>query len=159
MPTGFHIALNRDEAKELFSRRDPDSLCQWLDDDLLPRIDSLPHHRTEDWELMHRVLGDGTLSPDGGEYPLNHCYLGSRPLDAGDRTVRVIRPDSVGHLAMALAEFKAETVAESLESLPADYSGSRDDDTAALVQDHLGALQRFFHDAASEQSAVLFVVV
>ena len=70
---------------------------------------------------------------------------------------RVIRPDSVGHLA--LADFKAEKVAESLESLPADYSGARDDKTAALVQDHLGELQRFFHDAASEQSAVLFVVV
>jgi hypothetical protein len=24
------------------------------------------------WDAMHRCLGDGTLNPDGGAYPLSH---------------------------------------------------------------------------------------
>ena len=158
MPVGIHVALSRDEAKQLFSRRDPDSLVQWLDEDLTPRVESLPHLRTEDWKMMHRLLSDGTLSADGGEYPLSHCFLGSRPLNAGDREARLIRPDTVGHLAMALAELDAAQVAERLSGLPDEYTGARDEAMAAEATSHIAALQQFFHNAATEQSAVLFVV-
>ena len=160
MPLGTHLALKRDDAKQLFGQRDPALLLDWLEQDLLPRIADEFRFETANWELAHRLLTDGSLSPQGGDYPLNQCFLGARLVDMGEtRKAMVIRPDTVGHIALALKDdFDLGSVATRLAELPSDYSGDRGDEMVADLQTQLASLGEFFDHAAREQCAVLFVI-
>lgn len=143
---GIHLALDRDDAKQLFGRRDPEALADWLANDALVRITG--EHRLElpDWPVLHRLLGDGSMTADAGEYPLNQCFLGGRPLDAGEAMqVRVIRPDTVGHIADALANFP-------LDKLLADDSLREPAEAGRELQQ----LQTFFQQAFENRAAVVF---
>ena len=155
--SGTHLALERDDAKQLFGRRDPEALQDWLVNDALQRI--VGEHRLElsDWRLIHRLLGDGSLTRDAGEYPLNQCFLGGRPLDAGDQwQVCVIRPDIVVHLADALANFPFEMVSDKLQALPQDFAGPRDASVADDATAQLQRLRDFFQAATQLRAAVIF---
>jgi hypothetical protein len=80
----------------------------------------------------------GDDAPDAGEYPLNHAVLGGRVLaNEPDLNVILKRPDVVGHVAKALAEFKTED--------------------AALLP-WVAALREFYQRASAENLAVIMVM-
>ena len=156
--TGTHLALSREDAKLVFGRREPHTLRELLCDELLSRPAGETRRDCEDWERLHRILTDGSMSSEAGEYPLNQCFLGGRPLDAGGTSVvNMVRPDSVPHVAAALQDFAAESVSSRLEMLPPDYRGARDEEAAAQVATDIAELAEFFRAAAEQQQAVLFV--
>ena len=107
---------------------------------------------------LHRVLSDGSLEPDAGEYPLNHAVLGGRVL--GHETgfaVVLKRPDMCPHIADALSHVKPETVEVVLQQLQKDQpdavAGIQSSDVAVL----LAQLTSLFQTAASAGEAVILV--
>ena len=156
---GMHLALERDDAKQLFGCRDPDLLRAFLWEDVVAR---LPDAQRMDWTglelaLAQRLLGDGSLSSNGNGSPLDQCFMGGRPLDAGEgRIVRMVRPDMVGHVTDALANYSRDLVSEKLNALPEDYDGTRDAAAANVAYEQIKKLHDFFQHALSLRSAVVF---
>lgn len=122
------IALGRDEAKQLFGCRTPESLKAF--------IAQLPAgiacwDMAEEAPALHNSLTGGE-EPTAGEYPLNHAVLGGRPLASEpDFTIVVKRPDVVAHVADALAQ-KADTSLQQQE-LATFYAAAAQSGSAVIL--------------------------
>ncbi len=114
------------------------------------------------WEILHRLLSDGTTSPDGGEYPQNQGVLGGRQLTREDSPGRILlkRPDTVQHIAGALGAVSAasweQDVAEKLNPWP--QNGSPDEQDRSELWQLFEATRNFYRLAAELQCAVAFIV-
>jgi hypothetical protein len=146
--------LPRDQAKQLFACRTPEALRAFVAE--LDPAASLEGGATA--LVLHRVLTNGTLEPEAGDYPLNHAVLGGRVL--GHETgfaVILKRPDMCPHIAEGLSKIKPETVESSLAQLaaaqPDACAGIQSSDVALL----LARLVECFQAAASAGEAVILV--
>ncbi|MFE2866373.1 DUF1877 family protein [Embleya sp. NPDC059259] len=112
------------------------------------------------WDALHRCLTDGTLTYDGGEYPLSHAILGGYLLHEGDEyVVSYVAPDEVRAVAAALAALPAEWVRERFGALEfVEYDGAADEDDIAYTQGFLPGLRDFYRCAADAGRAVIFTV-
>lgn len=138
-----------------------DRLVTAVDDDALAALvaevtaaandqNSLRNERN--WAAIHRCLTDGTLSYDGGEYPLNHVICGGLQLHLGtDRTIALVTPVQV------------EDVARALDALTEDWFKARwservgEGDPRAAWKDLL-ALRELYAAGERDDQAVLFTV-
>jgi len=132
-----HIALDRDQAKELFRQKEDAAVSAFVEN--LLATEPLPAgvniRPAPQWQEIHRLLTGGDNAGDG-EYPLNHAIRGGRPLHQGDEyIIALIRPDMPPHIAAALKEFDGGDLATELASLAT-----------------------FFEEAAAARQAVLFFV-
>lgn len=157
MESVLFLSADRDQARRLFGCRDIESLRQAVDDVVQAAGDSV-------WEagpaalVLHRLLTDGTLEPDAGEYPLNHAVLGGRVL--GHETgfaVVVKRPDMAPHIAAGLERIKPESIEGTFQQLqatmPDAVAGVETSDVAAV----LARLTSLFQSAAQAGHAVVLV--
>ncbi|MYS87546.1 DUF1877 family protein [Embleya scabrispora] len=112
------------------------------------------------WDALHRCLTDGTLTYDGGEYPLSHAILGGYLLHEGDEyVVSYATPDEVRAVAAALARLDAEWVRGRFEVLEfVEYDGTAGEDDIAYTQAFLPDLRDFYRCAADAGRAVIFTV-
>ena len=90
---GVHFAIDADQERLLLAAADSGDT-----DAVSDLVEDVEENWTEPglsvstdkaWEAMHRCLGDGTLDPDGGAYPLSHAILGGRYLHDEDYGVYV----------------------------------------------------------------------
>ena len=147
--------LGRDQARQLFGCRTVEALRTFVAavDPATPALKA--NHVAL---VLHRVLCDGSLEPDAGEYPLNHAVLGGRVLghEPGFAVV-VKRPDMSPHIAEGLAQVKPETVEAAFqqmhESDPEQVADTTSSDVAVLLTE----LTRFFQAAATAGDAVILV--
>lgn len=154
--SGLLVVLHRDRAKEVFGSRDPSRLMQVLEDIVSSAGDSDVVSCDGHWKILHRVLGDGSLTPDGGDLPLNQCVLGGRPLDAGDAmTVRLVRPDMVVHIATALAQLTSTDLESRFETAVA-AADSAEEANLEIVTLLVDRLRSIFEAAARDRAAVAF---
>jgi hypothetical protein len=125
----------------------------YLDDELV-----LECHMA--WDAIHRCLTDGSLDPEGGDFPLNHCVLGGRRLHKGDGFEAVlIRPDIVPYVADATNEVRLGEFRDQFFELdPEDYQRPIEDKEFDRIWATFRQLQSFFEYAAAERVAVLFTV-
>jgi hypothetical protein len=110
------------------------------------------------WGAMHRVLADGELTWDGGDYPLNHVVLGGQLLHTGDDFIMVLKtPHQVRDVAAALpgvseAEFRSRYFAIDLDS----YGFPLDNQDFEYTWHWFLGVREFWLRAAREGRYVLF---
>lgn len=160
---GAHIILRRDDAKRLFAQAD-DAGVKRVVNELLHskehREENLVLESGEYWDPIHRSLNNGTLDPQDGEFPLDHCILGGRRLHKGAEFEAIlVRPDIVTHVASALHTLKREEFRERYFALdPASYGKQPTEKEFELIWNRLHQIRQLFEDAAADVCAVLFTV-
>jgi len=158
---GYHIALAREHAKELFGIKDDAALRKFLDE-LKGRADMKKSGRVLDsgttWEAIHRCLTEGELDPAAGEFPLNHAVLGGKQLYKGaDSTAVLIRPDMTRFIANALEELDEEEVRPKFFALAGGtYTQPVDEKRFMEMWRMIQDLRIFFDAAAENLEAVVF---
>ena len=158
---GYHIALAREHAKQLFAIKDDEALRKFLDD-LKGRTDMKKSGRVLDtgttWDAMHRCLTEGELDPAAGEFPLNHAVLGGKQLYKGtDSTAVLIRPDMTRFIADALSELDQDEMRPKFMALAGGtYDQPVDEKHFMQMWRLLQDLQVFFDAAAENLEAVVF---
>ncbi|MFO0902885.1 MAG: DUF1877 family protein [Pirellulales bacterium] len=158
---GFHILLNREDAKKLFALREPDQIrdfCRQLSQSQDYRKRGRLLELGSAWDTLQRCLTDGTLDTTAGEPPLNQTFLGGRLLyNADDAVASFVRPDMTPYVAEALGEVKYEDLRKKYFELDAAAYGrplqEKDLEKAWVVFQQLRTLYEF---AAEDISAVMF---
>jgi hypothetical protein len=158
---GYHIALAREHAKELFAINEDTALRKFLDE-LKGRADMKKSGRVLDtgttWEAIHRCLTEGELDPAAGEFPLNHAILGGKQLYKGtDSTAVLVRPDMTRFIADALAELDEEEIRPKFFGLAGGtYKQPVDEKHFMQMWRLIQDLEVFFDAAAENLEAVVF---
>lgn len=160
--TGYHLLLNREDAKRLFAQPNPQAMR-----DFVRQLAQSPDYKKRGralelgavWKPLQRCLTDGTLDPTAGDPPLNNCMLGGRSLYAGDDAyLTFVRPDMTPYVAEALTEVKYDDLHGNYWKMNAEEYGqplSEKDFERVWVQFQL--LRDFFDFAAGDLSAVAFL--
>lgn len=161
--SGAHIILGREDAKQLFGKSDDASVRTFvtgLRGSRKHRESHLILDIGSTWDPIHRCLTDGTLEPEGGEFPLNHCILGGRRLHKGPGFEAVlIRPDIVPHVAESMHHMKRQDLHGKYFSIDAaNYGQAPSEQEFDKVWLMLQQIRKLFEDAAMDRCAVLFTV-
>jgi Domain of unknown function (DUF1877) len=127
---GVHFAVTpQQEHLLLTADSDDDDLVDDLLEDMEESWDdpSLKVDTDKAWDAIHRCLTDGSLDPDGGEYPLSHAVLGGRHLHEDYYVVHVSAAD-VRDVARALHGVDRTWLRRRFDAIDdPDYRGARDD--------------------------------
>lgn len=160
---GAHIILGREDAKQLFGLANDTAIR-----DFVTALRKSRKHRESHlildigttWNPIHRCLTDGTLEPEGGEFPLNHCILGGRRLHKGPGfEAALIRPDIVPHVAESLHHMKRQELHAKYFAIDsADYGQSLTEQEFDKVWLMMQQIRKLFEDASVDRCAVLFTV-
>jgi hypothetical protein len=162
-PPGCHIILTREDTKRLFGADGDDEVRAVVTDVLRRKKEqgaNLYLNCGDAWDPIHRCLTEGTLAPDGGEFPANHCILGGRQLHEGvDFEAVLVRPDIVRHVAEAIHRVKSVDFETAYKQLtPEDYGREPTEIEFEVIWALLSKIRKLFEDAAELGEAVLFVV-
>jgi hypothetical protein len=158
---GFHIALGREHAKRLFGIKDDESLRQFVEE-LKASPEMKKSGRLLDngplWDPIHRCLTEGTLDPEGGDFPLNHAVLGGKQLhNSGDYVASLVRPDMTRFIADALAELEEDEMRQKFLALDREsYKQPIDEKHFMEMWLALQNLKIFYEAAAEGLEAVIF---
>jgi hypothetical protein len=160
---GTFVVLTRDDAKELFRLDGDEAVWQFAE-----KLRISPQHLQDDlvldcgtaWDPIHRVLTDGTLSHNAGEFPNDHCVLGGRRMHEGaDFEVIMVRPDVVGLVAENLLKMRSADFIETYMSLdPEQYGQTPSQTDGDAIWSMFKLIRQLFEDASVEHAAVLFAV-
>ncbi|GCD94769.1 DUF1877 family protein [Embleya hyalina] len=149
------------EASERLLAADDDAAVMAVVDEVEERWDrSRLTELDKAWDALHRCLTDGTLTYEGGEYPLSHTLLGGYLLHEGDdHEVAYVSPDEVRDVAAALAPLDGPWLRGRFAELEfVDYEGTADEADIAYTERFLPDLKEFYRRAAEAGSAVIFTV-
>ncbi|MEV8093087.1 DUF1877 family protein [Kitasatospora sp. NPDC085879] len=157
---GVHFALTADQSARLLAAADDEEVLAVVEE--IEEAWDRDHLAETDkaWDALHRCLADGTLTYEGGDYPLSHAVLGGLPLHEGDAYVAVLTtPEEVADIAAALAGLDEAWLRERFFALdPEDYDGARDEDDFAYTRYWFGELCAFYARAAADGRAAVFTV-
>jgi hypothetical protein len=108
------------------------------------------------WDAIHRCLTDGTLDPDGGEYPLSHAVLGGRHLH-DDYYVVYLAAVQARDVSDALQSIDPTWFRRRLEAIDdPGYRGSRDAADFDYTWANFVDVREFYKRAAAARRAVIF---
>ena len=157
MKESFHFALDREDAKQLFGCRDEtalrDVVQQWAESDLIWEEQRVVRCAAC-WPALHRCLSDGSLDLDGGEFPLNHVFLGGRSMANNELLlVALVRPDMVPMVAQAMASLSREELQQAYENLEESQRETADFEA---IWNAFETARDFFARSAEQRHAVAF---
>jgi hypothetical protein len=159
---GVHFALSDDDAAALLSKPSDEERLALIQEDIEERYFEEPHtyvaQSDKAWDAMHRVLSDGLLSYDGGQYPLNHVVLGGQPLyDQDDYIISLKTPEQVKDVAAAIANITEAQFKERYNSIdPDEYGFDLTDKDFQYTWKWFQKVRILYQTAASENRHVLF---
>lgn len=148
---GVLLALGRDHAKQLFAAKQPELLQEFLES-LLADAKLQQQNAVTDlaglWQPLQDVLTKPELVADEADRQgLALCLLGGRPLPGEPALIaRLVRPDVVPQLSVALAKVSPEAVG----------GGWSDEATKTLAQERFAAIVQLYKQAAAERAAIVF---
>jgi hypothetical protein len=151
---GVHFALTAQQEQSLLAAAGDDSAVG----DLLEEIEEswadtqLKVDTDKAWDAIHRCLTDGTLDPDGGDYPLSHAVLGGRHLH-DDYYVVYVTAAEVRDVAEALRRVDRPRLRERFDAL--DEADRIHEDFEYTWTNYVD-VQGFYERAAAAGRAVLF---
>ncbi|KAB2343270.1 YfbM family protein [Actinomadura rudentiformis] len=156
---GVHFAITADQERLLLAADDEDGagigeiledIEENWDDDLL----SVSTDKA--WDAMHRCLSDGTLDPDGGEYPLSYAVLGGRHLHE-EYYVVYLTAAEVRDVAEALSRVDEAWLRQRFNAMDdVDYGGAHDDEGFEYVWGNFVDVRAFYERAAKAGRPVIF---
>jgi hypothetical protein len=121
----------------------------WSDDGLKVDTDKA-------WDAIHRRVTDGTLDPDGGEYPLSHAVLGGRHLHEEHYIVYVSAVE-VRDVADALRGVERMWLRRRFDAIDdPNYRGAQDDADFEYTWEGFADVRAFYSRAAAGGRAVIF---
>lgn len=159
---GVHFALSEEDVKTLRSIDDEQDRLSHVSEDIEERYLAEPNtyavESDKAWDAIHRALGDGHLSWDGGDYPLNHTVLGGEPLYSDDDYIMSLKtPAQVKDIAAALARLTEDGFRQKFDAIPAsEYAGDLDDEDFAYTWHWFQGVRDLYQRAAREGRYVLF---
>jgi hypothetical protein len=148
---GYHFAISAAQAEALL--RCGDTLA------ILDFTNSLHQSGAgcggyKEWDVLHRVLSDGTFNPKAGTPPLNRCFLGGRLLVTEGSIVNLVLPDEVRETAAALSDLREARFVLRFFEL---FSGVAPQADAGWYYGLFEELTAFYRRAAEQGLAVVFV--
>jgi len=109
------------------------------------------------WDAMHRALADGTLTWDGGMYPLNHTVLAGKLLYSRDDYIISLKtPAQVKEIASALQDLTEQSFRKRYDAIDGGYDGELGDEDFEYTWNWLQDVRALYVRAASENRYVLF---
>src|SRR3712207_6126417 len=100
---GYHFAIHREQAEALLTCEDTNSILDFTDAlyaDFCEGGEGCGGYK--EWDVLHRLLSDGTFNPQGGTPPLNRCFFGGHLLVTEGSIVNLVLPEEVRETAEAL---------------------------------------------------------
>ena len=157
---GVHYAVTAKQERALLAA-DGDSAVSELLEDLEESWsdDALTVDTDKAWDAIHRCLGDGTLDPDGADYPLSHAVLGGRHLHEEYHVVYISTAEA-GDVAAALLDVDRSWLRRRFDSInDSAYPGSRDDADFEYTWANFVDVRAFYQRAAAAGRAVIFTAM
>ncbi|MBO2464896.1 YfbM family protein [Actinomadura violacea] len=154
---GVHFALTADQERALLSAEGDANVGEvledieenWAEDDLSASTDKA-------WDAIHRSLGNGSLDPDGGRYPLSHAILGGRHLHEEYYVVYVTAAEA-RDVNTALNQVDEGWLRRRFDAIDdPDYNGPQNDEDFSYTWQNFLGVRVFYERAANAGRAVLF---
>ncbi len=124
---GVHFAINAKTAQKLIKLpRDEraDFIMDEIEDYFFEQESSYLAQTDKAWDAIHRVLTDGQLLWENGEYPLNHAILAGELLIGGeandDYLISLKTPAQVADISAALEDFSEEDFKQGYANIQID---------------------------------------
>lgn len=156
---GVHFALTDADVATLIDLENDDARLAYVRDVLEERELGGPGAAESDkaWDAMHRVLADGELTLDGGEYPLSHVVLGGQSLYDGDDFLMTLKTaDEVRDIAQALRELSEAEFRMRYAGLAPDYDGETGEEDLLYTWEWFQGVRDLYLQAAESGKSVLF---
>jgi len=155
---GVHFALNEADVATLLDLDDEGRLTyvrEVLEERDLGGLDAAESDKA--WDAMHRVLADGELTLDGGEYPLSHVVLGGQSLYDGDDFLMTLKTATeVSDIARALRALSEDEFRRRYAQLAPDYDGEAGEEDLAYTWEWFQGVRDLYLRAAEAGKSVLF---
>jgi len=160
---GVHLALSDADLQTLLTKQSDEDRIDFIQE-IEPKYFESPRtylaETDKSWDAMHRLLADGLLTFDGGEFPLSHVVLGGQQLyDGDDYLVSLKTSDQVRQIAAALASLDKAEFRRRYDALdPDQYEGEIGDEDFEYTWDWFQGVRQLYKVAAVEDRSVLFSV-
>lgn len=157
---GVHFAISREQERSLLAaddEGDSNTVGELLEEiEELWDNDRLKVDSDKAWDAIHRCLSNGTLDPDGGEYPLSHAVLGGRHLHDEFYVVYVSAAE-VRDVAEALRGVEQTWLRNRFDRIAdPSYDGTHDNGDFHYTWENFADVQAFYGRAADAGRAVIF---
>jgi Domain of unknown function (DUF1877) len=156
---GVHFALTDADVATLLDLENDDARLAYVREVLEERELGGPGAAESDkaWDAMHRVLSDGQLTLEGGEYPLNHVVLGGQSLYDGEDFLMTLKSAAeVRDIAQALSELSEHEFRARYQSLGPDYDGEMGEEDLSYTWEWFQGVRALYLQAAEAGKSVLF---
>ncbi len=159
---GVHFALAEEDVTALRDIEDEDERLSYLQENIEGRYLAEPVDYAAEsdkaWDAMHRVLADGLLTWDGGNYPLNHAVLAGELLYTSSGYIMSLKtPTQVVEIAAALDLLSETDFRAKYYSIPAnDYCDELSEKDLAYTWHWFQNVRKLFRIAANQNRHVLF---
>lgn len=158
---GVHFALTSADVAALRAAETDDERLEHLQEEIEETLGVSGDHAVEtdkSWDAMHRALSDGTLTWDGGAYPLNHVVLGGELLYSGDDYIMSLKsPPQVADIARAIVSLSEAEFRIRYDLIDANaYDGELGDEDFSYTWENFQAVREFYTRAAADGRFVLF---
>jgi hypothetical protein len=159
---GVHFALSEAEVetlREIDEEQDRISHVQEvIEEKYFANHKDLLAQSDKAWDAMHRVLADGELTWDGGDYPLNHVILAGELLyTESDYIMSLKNPGQVKDIAAALAPLTAEDFRRRYFSIdPETYGMDLSEEDLTYTWEWFQSVRELYIRAAAVGRYVLF---
>jgi hypothetical protein len=157
---GVYFALATEEESRLLSARGDEELMEVLEEIEQAWDENRLQETDKAWDAIHRCLSDGTLNPQGGEYPLKLCVLGGKHLHQGDNyIVTFVARSAVPDVSRAMAKIGESWMREHYFRIdPKDYGFPLTDEDFQYTWGWFEAVREFYREAAEKEQSVIFTV-
>jgi hypothetical protein len=159
---GVHFALTEDEATHLRSLDDEharrEHLQEVIEEKYFAEHPELIAESDKAWDAMHRVLTNGKLTWDGGEYPRNHVVLaGERLCTDSDYIMSLKTPQQVRDIAGALPAITEAEFRRRYFAIDADgYGFPMSEEDFGYTWELFQGVRDLYARAAQQRRFVLF---
>jgi hypothetical protein len=158
---GVHFAIDAADLAALRAvseRERPDYVAETIEERYMAGDKRYAAESDKTWDAMHRVLSDGTMTWDGGTYPLNHTVLGGELLYTRDDYIMSLKtPAQVREIANALETLTEASFRRLYDAIdPDDYDGEIGDEDFGATWGWFTNVRDLYRRAAQEGRYVLF---
>lgn len=159
---GVHFSLSADEVETLRAIEAESERVEHLHEVIEEQYFAKHPERLAEsdkaWDAIHRTLGDGKLSWDGGEYPLNHVMLGGELLYTESDFIMVLKfPQHVRDVAATLPSITRDDFRKRYDAIDvASYDSALSDEDFDYTWDWFQDVREFWLHAATEGRYILF---
>jgi hypothetical protein len=159
---GVHFALSEDEVAALRAIEDEEDrlahLQEVIEEEYFADHADLVAESDKAWDALHRVLADGELTWDGGEYPLNHAVLAGELLyTESDYIISLKTPQQVQDIAAALLAVTEAVFRERYYTIdPESYGMDLSDEDLEYTWESFQSVRDLYQRAAAAERYVLF---